>query len=84
MQARSSDPGFSAAIPVRRGEVLRAGRELRSLIEYLRSVDSVRAQGMARIQRLLTDIGSPLYAESPRGTLGQALAAATECLRDED
>jgi len=81
--ARRPSPGFSAAIPVCRGEVLRARRELRPLIEHLRSADAVRAQGMARIQRLLTDGTSPLYADSPRGTLAQVLAGATECLTDE-
>ena len=73
----------TAAIPVRRGELLRASRETRLLIELLRDDGDVRAQGMARIHRLLSDGASPLYADSPRGTLAQTLIAATECMRDE-
>lgn len=82
-EARTPRTGFSAAIPVRRGEVLRAQRELPRLVECLRSAGDVRAQGLARIQRLLTDGSSPLYAHSPPGSLAQAVAAATECVADE-
>ena len=83
VKARTPRTGLTAAIPVQRGELLRAGRETRLLIELLRDDGDVRAQGMARIHRLLSDGGSPLYADSPRGTLAQTLIAATECMRDE-
>jgi hypothetical protein len=83
VRVRKPRTGLTAAIPVQRGELLRASRETRLLIEILRADGDVRAQGMARIHRLLSDGASPLYADSPRGTLAQTLIAATECMRDE-
>jgi hypothetical protein len=82
-EARNPTMRASAAIPVRREDVLYASPDLRRLVNTLREGGEVGAQGMAHTRRLLIDGASPLYARSPRGTLAQAFGAATECLHDE-
>ncbi len=82
-EARGPRKRTSAAVPLRRSEVLYAAPEIRRLVGRLRDDREIRAQGTARVRRLLTDGTSPLYAHSPPGTLAKAVAAAVDSLQDE-
>jgi hypothetical protein len=82
-EARRPRKRSSAAVPVRRREVLYAAPEIRRLVVCLLDDRVIRAQGTARVRGLLTDGMSPLYAHSPAGTLAHAVAAAIDSLHDE-
>ena len=82
-EARRPRKRTSAAVPLRRREVLYAAPEIRRLVGCLRDDREIRAQGTARVRRLLTDGTSPLYAHSPPGALATAVAAAIDSLHDE-
>ena len=52
---------FSSAVPIRRGAVHGARRELMALAGDLRHMPTVHARGVAFAGRLITDPESPLY-----------------------
>lgn len=82
-EARRAAPrGRGPSVPLCRGEVLRAAPELRRVVACLRGGGEVRAQGIARLRRLLSNGHGPLYQHSPPGTLARAVAAATAGLCD--
>ena|ERR1700761_2077561 len=67
--------------PVRRREVLNAEKPLRILIERLRDDRPVAAEGMALIERLITDgCWSPLYNLTVPGSLRRLAVLATAAL----
>jgi hypothetical protein len=63
---------FTAAVPVSREASGAARDALLDLAERLRQPRPVRPEGVARVRRLLTDGGGPLYDGSP----GELRAAA--------
>ena len=71
---------FSAAVPVRRQEILRERQSLVALAEDLLSEDEFSPRGIALIERLLTDGASPLYTPGPSGDLHRALIHARAAL----
>ena len=70
---------LSAAVEPHRGEVAAAKRRLVQVRELLRSSAPVYARGVAMLEGLLRDAGSPLYLPVRRAelnhTLGLILAA---------
>jgi hypothetical protein len=71
---------FSAAVPIRRGAVRGARRELMALAGDLRHLRSVRARGVAMAERLVTDPCSPLYIARSSDEVVSAVRAAAAWL----
>ena len=71
---------FSAAIRPHRSEVIAARAVLATLDRRLRAPEPVSAQGVARLESLLTDGTSPLYRPTEPGALGSRLRAAAAAL----
>jgi hypothetical protein len=67
---------LTAAVPVQRGAVLHARVGLERLAARLESDEPVALEGVARVQLLLTDGGSPLFTAHPEGELEQLLEHA--------
>jgi hypothetical protein len=68
-------------VPMRRREILQAERPLRVMIERLRDDRPVTAEGMALIERLITDgTWSPLYRTTVPGSLRRLTVLATAAL----
>lgn len=68
---------FTAAVPVRRGPVRGARRELMTLAGDLRHMPVVQPRGVAMAGRLITDPGSPLYTAGSSDELLRAVHAAS-------
>ena len=66
-------PSLSAAVQPCRYEVEAAGSLLPLVRELLRSTAPVYARGVAMLEILLTDGGSPLFAPASRGALSHEL-----------
>jgi hypothetical protein len=65
LQAAEEPPrAYSAAVPLRRREVLEARPGLLQLAQRLRSGEPVNVRGVVEARELLLDGGSPLYAPS--------------------
>ena len=64
----------------RQRELLRASHELEQLIDRLLDDRDVRAQGIARLQQLLTDDRGPMNGHGQPGTLQHELSAAIDLL----
>ena len=78
--AQKPSTPFSAAVPIRRGAVRGARRELMALAGDLRHLRSVRPRGVAIAERLLTDPGSPLYTAQSSDEVVSAVRAAAAWL----
>lgn len=78
----AEEPPFtlSSSAPLRRAEVLASRGELLSLARELRSERSVRAQGVALTQRLLTDLHGPLYAAACAEDVRRAVRESRDAL----
>jgi hypothetical protein len=72
--------GFTAAVPVQRQEVLRERQMLLQLADDLESQDELKPRGIALVERLVTDGGSPVYVPRPDGALHGALVHAHAAL----
>jgi hypothetical protein len=72
--------GFSATVPIQRHEILRERRRLLELAADLESHDELKPGGIALVERLVTDGDSPVYVDSPEGTLREALGQARAAL----
>ncbi len=70
--------GFSSAIPVRRDVVLIWRDSLLDLAGRLGQPAAVSATGVARVLRLLTDGGGPLYDPHSERLMGDVLCWVTE------
>lgn len=73
---RYADP----RVPLARTEILRAQDRIEELIELLEQSDPVDPQGIARLEVLLTDGGSPLYG--PEWTVAGELDGALDAVMD--
>jgi hypothetical protein len=60
---------LTAAVPVRRHEILAARCDLLELAELLRSKESLQIRGLALMECFLTSADSPLFHPSPEETL---------------
>ena len=72
---------LSAAVPLNREEVARAGHLLVIVEASLGSAEPVYAQGMAMLRRLLSDGASPLFAPRYPGALSDELERIITALR---
>ena len=72
---------FTAAVPVRRGAVRGARRELMALADDLRHLRTVQPRGVAMAERLVTDPSSPLYTAGSSDDIIRAAHAAAVWLR---
>jgi hypothetical protein len=71
----------SSAVPLRRATIIEQRPMLLSLAAELRDTDQrVSVRGVALIERLLTDGGSPLYVETMDESLEGALRQARSAL----
>jgi hypothetical protein len=70
----------SASVPLRREAILNARAPLLGLAFELRDGAEVSAQGVALVEQLLRDGGSPLYTETPDETLEGAIRRARAAL----
>jgi hypothetical protein len=72
---------YSAAVPLRRRAILTNRYALLGLAFELRDTSQeVSAYGLALVEQLLSDGGSPLYIENPDETLEGALSQARAAL----
>lgn len=71
--ATRSALALTSAVEPHRDEVVAAGTRLVQIEELLRSRAPVYSQGVAMLQQLLRDGGSPLYLPSRRGALNHRL-----------
>ena len=78
----AEDPqrGYTAAVPLRRREILSERGFLLDLADDLASDDQVSARGVALIETLLTDGSSPVYSARSEGELHRALTHARAAL----
>ena len=67
--AEEPPSSFTAAVPVRRQEILEARADLTDLADLLRSEDNLQVRGLALLEPLLTSADSPLFNPSPEETL---------------
>jgi hypothetical protein len=74
-EAERGQRGISAAVPVRKSEVLGAHDELRALAAALRTTDAP-PRALALTRRLLLDAASPLFNPEAAGTLRGAVREA--------
>jgi hypothetical protein len=72
--------GFSAAVPIQRGDILSEREFLVAIAEDLLSDDRLSPRGIALVDELLTDGISPLYTAGPEGDLHRALTHARAAL----
>jgi hypothetical protein len=83
-EAHRPGVGLHAASIIRRGAVIDAEPAIESLIARLGDGAPVAVQGMAMLERLLSDGGSsPLYNATEPGTLRRRIRVATEALDPE-
>jgi hypothetical protein len=72
---------FSAAVPLRRATILDSREGLLELAAELRDISQeVNVRGIALVERLLTDGGSPLYIPNDAQTLDGAIRQARAAL----
>jgi hypothetical protein len=78
----AEEPPFtlSARAPLRRREILAARGVLEALARELRCDRAVRAQGVVRAQRLLTDVRGPLYLARSADNIERVARAARDSL----
>ena len=81
IDAAEERPGFSAAVPIDRHEVLASRAALLSLAEDLCAPEPVAAQGVAMTGALLRDGSGPLFFPSEPGSAWKAARAASTALR---
>jgi hypothetical protein len=74
---------LTSAVPPHRDEVATAGRLLVEVESILRSRGAVYAQGVAMLERLLTDAASPLYSPPHRGALAEELEMVISSLEGQ-
>jgi hypothetical protein len=67
--AEEPTSSLTAAVPVRRREILAARCDLMELAELLRSEDGLQVRGLALVEPFLTSAESPLFHPSPEETL---------------
>jgi hypothetical protein len=67
--AEEPTSSLTAAVPVRRREILAARCDLIELAELLSSEDDLQVRGLALMEPLLTSAGSPLFHPAPKETL---------------
>jgi len=72
--------GFTAEVPIQRSEILGERQLLLQLAADLESGDELNPQGIARVERLLIDGGSPLYVNGAQRALHGALVHAHAAL----
>lgn len=77
-------PHLSAAIPVNARAVTAAGQSLLGIAELLDGEQPVGAAGIARLRRLLSDGGGPLYRECADRMLNDYLWWVADGLRRQD
>ena len=79
-----AEAGVSAlrmsARPVRRGEVLDCRDLLLSLVERLESPGPIEAEGVAIVERMLSDLASPLFGWAEPGTVRRLARLAAEAM----
>ncbi len=81
-EARRARPaGWSAAVPMNRRELIASRPALIEIESILQSGGPVYCQGMAMLQRLLTDGASPLYGRSSKGALNDELERVIAALQ---
>lgn len=78
--AGDTAPGFTAAVPPARREVLAARTVIEAMERRLRAPEPVAVRGMAMLRELLTEPVSPLYRPDEPGALGSRLRAAAAAL----
>lgn len=78
--AQEPPRGLSSQVRVARADVLDARGSIRFLVRRLRDDRRVRAQGVARVDELLSNAYSPLFVESGPGVLTSAIREATVSL----
>jgi hypothetical protein len=74
---------LTSAVPVQRKAVLHARAGLERLASRLESDDPVGLEGVAQVQILLTDGGSPLYDAAPEGELDFRVESAEQSLETD-
>jgi hypothetical protein len=67
--AEEPPSSFTAAVPVRRSEILDARAELTELADLLRAEDSLQIRGLALLEPFLTSGASPLFHPNPEESL---------------
>jgi hypothetical protein len=72
--------GYSAAVPVRRREILAEREFMIAIVEDLLSDDELSPRGIALVEQMLTDGRSPLFVGDPEGDLHGALTHARAAL----
>jgi hypothetical protein len=72
--------GFTSAVPIQRRDVLRERQMLLQLAAALESEDELEPRGLALVDRLLIDGGSPVYVDGSDGALHGALVHAHAAL----
>jgi hypothetical protein len=72
--------GFTVAVPIQRRAILGERQMLLQLAEDLESQDELKPRGIAIVERLLIDGGSPVYVDCPDGALHGALVHAHAAL----
>jgi hypothetical protein len=72
--------GYSAAVPVQRGEILKERPLLVAVAGDLLSDDDLSPRGIALVEELLRDGSSPLYVSTAEGALHGAVVHARATL----
>jgi hypothetical protein len=72
--------GYSASIPVQRYAIRAERRLLLDLADDLESGADLKPRGVALVERLVIDGASPVYMDSPDGTLHESLTQARAAL----
>ena len=76
----SPHPSFSLILGTARDHVTEARTSLLFLAHLLRHAQPIGPRGVAIIDRLLTDGGSPLYVAGVRGAVALRVQTALDCL----
>ena len=78
--AEEPPSAMSSSVPLRRSEILAARALIDDVARHLEDGVPVTPRGVALVERLLTDGGSPLYARRPAGGLEADLRHARTTL----
>jgi hypothetical protein len=78
--AEEGPRGFTAAVPIQRRDILRERELLLQLAADLESQDELSPRGIALVERLLVDGGSPVYVNGTEGALHGAIVHAHAAL----
>jgi hypothetical protein len=81
-EARAAPAPFTAAVPVRRDEVLATRGLMLELAARIRETDGRHPAGLILARRLLTSGDGPLFAPSAPGALRDAVVDAMVALSD--